>query len=218
MLFLGLSGITVSLYGIYKLFTELEDRLASTEAELCKQYNRSEDQLSDYSSDNSEQNEDDWSWSSEWSLENSTDSSSYDEEDDGLLGNDSRVHVTVTPEDLEAWGVADRISGICQKIRENLEDSCLADLDKIFQDPRYQRDPIGFYQLLSDRRGVIQHLKIPDDLALLALHKLHETPGYLDRVYQDHNRLHHTLIKELKRRHLRQTLLGLTNVFLNQWQ
>jgi len=104
----------------------------------------------------------------------------------------------VTRQDLADWGIEASIAEICQKIGEQLKERCLQEvLEGYLKDPSYCRNPTNGFRRIFQKRGNIQQLKIPEDLPLVALHKLHETPEYLNQIHHDRIQV----LRELTEKH-----------------
>lgn len=130
----------------------------------------------------------------------SSESESEDEEREHQMVRKNR-RVKITEQDLIDWGVERQIDEICQRFSRQLKTQCFKDLlENYLGDSKYKRNPTKMFRRFFKNRGHIQHLNIPEDLPLVALHRLHETPEYLDQLRQDRGRVHQQMIAELKRK------------------
>jgi len=104
----------------------------------------------------------------------------------------------ITREKLEKWQIVERIDKVCQNIGRNLREQCLKDLEEQYlKNPKYLKDPDHVFQKALRLREQQNDYDPRSDLPLLALHKLHETPEFLDQIHQDRGKIHHQLMDEL---------------------
>lgn len=213
LIILGIIGLsTLSIYGIYLMYHESYCTRAnrSTRSKGIEFTNYDKDLVSDSeeSEDSSESeyesDSDDDDDSDEDDSESEEDCDHYSESSVGVAGERKSLResrMTVTTADLASWGIVNRIDDICSKISEQLKTECIEHLKtEYLAHPAYKRNPIRTFRKMLRKRGHMKHLSIPDDLPLVALHKLHETPAYLSMIYGDHTHLHQQLMIELKRR------------------
>jgi hypothetical protein len=105
-----------------------------------------------------------------------------------------------TVDDLKLYGVINSLEQICDQISLQIKKRCLTDLkNKYLSNRDYQRDPFSFFNNIISKRGSIRDLCVPNDLPIILLHKLHETPSYLTHLYHDDQNIHAQMIRELKK-------------------
>lgn len=207
ILLFGSSFIAVTFYSLYTLYQQIYPSLESTEQIKLKDFDPDQRFWSDSEESEDEERVTDLAEFSESSSEDDSEkddhdvmSSSVSESNELRKVRQNRIRpIAYTNKDLVDWGIISSIDKICDQIGEQLKQQCIEDLkNKFLDNPDYRSNPLRYFKRLSRKRGPIKDLNIPQDLPIVALHKLHETPDYLSQVYQDRQNLHQQILREIK--------------------